>query len=153
MTMRTIATGLAVVLLAASSACSGSPTGSSLVVNRNNGGTGADAAGTLTFTQTQSNDTQTPQNAAGGTGSIVFAGSISTATPCWAVTATHTQDGAEITVTVTATPSGQVCTQVITFHNYQATIAGLAAGTYRLTVIHDIGGTAVTAYNSTVVVR
>lgn len=153
--MRTIASGLlAGVLLAASVACGGAPTGSSLIVNRNNGRTGAESASTLTFTQTQSNDTRRQQSASGGTGSIVLAGSITTATPCWLVTAVHTHDGNDVTVTVTATPSGQVCTQVITFHNYQATVAGLAAGTYRLTVVHDVGGVVTTAFNSsTVVVR
>jgi hypothetical protein len=152
--MRTIASGLlAGALLAASVACSGAPTGSSLIVNRNNGRTGADSASTLTFTQAQANDTRTPQSASGGTGSIVLAGSITTATPCWLVTAVHTRNGSDITVTVAATPSGQVCTQVITFHNYQATVAGLAPGTYRLTVVHDVGGVVTTAFNSTVVVR
>ena len=151
--MKTIARGLLAALLAATAACTGSPTDSGVFVNRNNGDPAGPADGTLTFTQTQSNDTRTPQNAAGGTGTIAFAGSIPTATPCWIVTALQTQAGNDITITVTATPSGQVCAQVITYHNYQATITGLAAGTYTLTVIHNLGGTSTTAFNGTVVVR
>jgi hypothetical protein len=151
--MRNIASGLlAGVLLAASVACSGSPAGPSLIVNGNNGGTGADSSGTLTFTQTRSNDTQRPQSADGGTGSIVIGGSVVTATPCWLVTAVHRQDGNDITVTVTGRTSGQVCAQVLTFHNYQAAITGLAPGTYRLTVVHDVGGIATTVYTSTTIV-
>lgn len=151
--MKTIARGLLAVLLAATAACNGSPTGSPVFVTGNNGDPATPADGTLTFNLTQSNDTQTPQNTAGGTGTIAFAGSIPTATPCWTVTAVQTQAGNDITVTITATPSGQVCAQVITYNNYQATITGLPAGTYTLTVIHNLGGTSTTAINNTVVVR
>jgi ABC-type molybdate transport system substrate-binding protein len=151
--MKTIATGLLAVLLAATAACNGTPTGAPVFVSGNNGDTTTSADGTLTFSQTQSNDTRTPQSATGGTGTIAFTGSISTATPCWFVAAVQTQTGNDITVTVTATPSGESCSQVITFHNYLATITGLAAGTYTLTVIHNVGGTPVTAYDNTVVVR
>jgi hypothetical protein len=146
--MKTMATGLLAALLAA--AC-GSPTGTFV---RKTGPVAGDSAGTLTFTVAQNNNNQTPQSATGGTGSIVVAGSISTAAPCWTVTAAHTQDPGDITVTVTATPSGQACSpQVVTFHNYRATLGRLAAGTYDLTVIHDLGGTATTAFDNTVVVR
>lgn len=151
--MKRIARGVFAVLLAGTAGCVGTPTDTPVFVNRTNGDPSTPGNGSLTFTQSQSNDTQTPASAAGGIGALAFAGSISTATGCWAVAAVQAQSGTDITVTVTATPSGQSCPQIVTFNNYQGTITGLPAGTYALTVIHNLGGTFTTAFNSTVVVR
>lgn len=152
--MKRIAKGLFAVLLAATAGCVGTPTDTPVFVTRTNGDPSTPGSGSLTFTQSQSNDMQTPASAVGGTGALAFAGSISTASGCWGVTVAQTQSGNDITVTVTATPSAvQSCPQILTFNNYQGTITGLSAGTYTLTVIHTVGGTATTALNTTVGVR
>jgi hypothetical protein len=150
--MKKMATGLAAALLVASAAC-GSPTGTPLVVGRPGAGGGNQPSTTLTFTRSQSGTAQPPQTATGSATSLSFAGSVSTPTPCWPMTASHAADSAAVTVTITTNPSVQACDQVLTYNNYQGTIAGLAAGTYTLTIIHNRGGTATTAFSSPVVVR
>lgn len=114
---------------------------------------GSLALGTLTFSSTQSYTTATPQSATGGTGTISFAGSLQTGNPCYVVTGAHTERRNNITVTVTATSSGGICSEVITYNNYTGTISGLSAGTYNFTVVHRIGSSSTTAYTSTVVVQ
>jgi len=153
--MKRIARGMIAAAVVAAAACSGAPTGSSLLVRRGggDGGPNTQPSSTLAFGNTQSSSEQTPQSASGGAGSIAFTGTISTATPCWGVSASHAESTDAITVTVTANPSIRACSQVITYNNYQGTITGVEAGTYRMIVIHNLGGTATTAFNGTVVVE
>jgi hypothetical protein len=150
--MRILATSALAFLLAAGAAC-GSPSGSSMLVP----GTGsrpATPSSTLTFTPAQSGSTQTAQTVSGGTGRISLTGSVPTPSPCWTVTAAHAVDALAITVTITATAAANAgaCEQVVTYNNYQAAITGLTAATYTLTVVHDRGGSAATAFTGTATV-
>jgi ABC-type phosphate transport system substrate-binding protein len=110
------------------------------------------ADSSLTFNYTQSQDTQSPQTATGGTGTIDFTGSVTTPTPCYELTAEHTVRGPNVTLTVTATQVPGFCAQVITYNNYEGQISGLDSGTYRFRVIHDVNGSRTTAYDDEVTV-
>lgn len=112
-----------------------------------------DDAQQLTFSSSQSQSSQTAQSATGGRGRIDFAGSLQTSTPCYTLSAAQTVSGSDVTVTVTATPTGGICAQVITYNNYTGRVSGLSAGTYNFTVVHVVGSTSTTAYSSTVTVR
>lgn len=146
---------LTIALLSATVACDGAPTASNEFVSTVEGPSFAKAPSSrLTFSSTQSQTTATPQSSSGAVGSIDFTGSISTSTPCYDVTATHTSGTNAVTVTVTASGSGGFCTQVITNNNYEGSVTGLAAGTYTFTVIHSYGsGNTSTAHTNTVVVQ
>ncbi len=148
-TIRSLA---AVVMVAGAAACSDSvsPTGSSLVADEPSFSSHTSA--TLTFASTQSYDTQTPQTATGGTGTIDFTGSLTTGTPCYDVTASLNQRSGTITVTVTATSSGGICAQVITHNNYTGQVSGLAPGTYDFRVVHEVGRSRTTAFSGQVTV-
>jgi hypothetical protein len=155
-TMKAMTKGLlTIALLAATAACDGAPTASSSLVAAGDDGPAFAPApsSSLTFSSTASGSTATPQSSSGGAGSISFAGSITTSTPCYEVTASHTDRRGDITVTVTANDAGGICTQVITNHNYQGAVTGLAAGTYNFTVVHADGGSRTTVHTSTVVVQ
>ena len=102
--------------------------------------TEAEAQSQLQFSYTQSQDTETPQSASGGTGSIEFAGSLTTPTPCYELAGSHAVRGSRVILTVTATGTGGICTQVITHNNYQGQVTGLAAGSYTFEVVHRTGG-------------
>lgn len=148
--MKALAKGLmTVALLAATTACDGSPTAGSAFVAESDGISTARAGSTLTFSSTQSFDTQTPQTANGSAGGIDFTGSLTSGTPCVEVTASHRERSGAVTVSVTSTGTGGFCSQVLTNNNYTGRVSGLAAGTYTFTVQH---GTA-TAYTSTVTVQ
>jgi hypothetical protein len=155
--MKALTKGLmTIALLVATTACDGSPTGASAFVAGDEGISAAQApapSGTLTFSSTQSYETQTPQTASGGTGAINFTGSLTTSTPCVDVSATHSTRRSTITLTVTAASNGGFCSQVITYNNYTGSISGLAAGTYTFNVVHSAGGGSETAYSSTVTVQ
>lgn len=144
---------LTIAMLAATAACDGAPTASSELVATPDGPAFAQAAGTLTFSSTPSQTTATPQSATGGTGSIDFTGSITTPTPCYDVSASHTERNNLVTLTVAATDSGGICTQVITYHNYEGSVEGLAPGAYTFTVVHSVNGSRLPAYTSVVVVE
>jgi hypothetical protein len=154
--MKALTKGLmTIALLAATAACDGSPTGAS-AFSAGDGFSAAQApapSGVLTFSSTQSYSEETPQTASGGVAGIDFTGSLTTGTPCVTVTATHSARRNDVTVTVTATSTGGICTQVITHNNYTGRVSGLAAGTYDFTVIHRNGNTSTTAYASTVTVQ
>lgn len=154
--MKALAKGLmTVALLAAAAACDGSPTAGSALVAGDDAFSAAQApSSTLTFSSTQSYSEATPQTATGGVGTIDFTGSLTTGTPCVTVTAGHGVRRNDITVTVTAANTGNVCTQVITNNNYTGRISGLAAGTYNFTVVHQ-GGFSGTepAFSGTVTVQ
>lgn len=154
--MKALSKGLmTIALLAMTAACDGSPTQASALVAGDEGISAAQAPapGTLTFASTQSYSEQTPQTASGGAGSISFTGSLTTSTPCYDVSAAHAARRSTITLTVTATSTGGICTQVITNNNYTGSISGLAAGTYTFNVVHANGGSSETAYSSTVTVQ
>jgi hypothetical protein len=152
--MKALAKGLfTVALLAATTACDGSPTAGSAFVSESDGIAMAQSASTLTFSSTQSFDTQTPQTASGSVGAIDFAGSLTTGTPCVDVTASHRARSNTITVTVSAADTGGFCSQIVTNNNYTGTISGLAAGTYNLVVLHQTSGASTTAYSGTVTVQ
>jgi hypothetical protein len=141
-----------VAAFAAAAACnSGSPTESSFLAPPNEPMT-ARSQSQLTFSSSQSYDTQTPQTSTGGAGVIDFTGSLTTGNPCVDVTATHSSRSGSVTVTVSAAPNGNACIQVITNNNYQGRVSNLAPGTYTFTVIHD-AGSRTTAHTSTLVVQ
>ena len=153
--MKALTRGLmTLVLSAAAAACDGSPTTASALVP---GGEGIAAArqpgSTLTFAVTQSQQTQGTQTATGGVGGIDFTGSLTTGTPCYTVTASHTGLRSDVTVTVSASSDGGICTQVITYNNYTGRVSGLAAGTYNFTVLHQGGFGNETAFSGPVIVQ
>lgn len=154
--MKGLTKGLAAMVLAmAAAACDGSPTGTSAFVSENDGIAAARQPGSvLTFTSTQSQTEQSPQTASGGLAGIDFTGSLTTGTPCYTVTAAHTDRRNSIRVTVAAASTGGICAQVITHNNYTGRVSGLAAGTYEFTVVHQggFGGTQ-TAFSGTVTVQ
>lgn len=153
--MKALSKGLmTIALLAATTACDGSPTaGSALVSERDGIAMSSHTSSTLTFSSTQSYSEQTPQTATGGTGGIDFTGSLTTGTPCVNVSATHSQRRNTVTVTVSAADNGNICTQVITNNNYTGRVSGLAAGTYTFTVQHQGGFNSGTAFSGTVTVQ
>lgn len=151
--MNALAKGLTTIaLLAATTACDGSPTTASAFVSESDGISMARQS-RLTFNSTQSNTTQSEQTASGAAGAIDFTGSVTTGTPCYDVSATHQAGAGSVTVTVTANDTGQICAQVITYNNYTGRVSGLAAGTYNFTVVHNVNGSSSTAFTGTVAVR
>lgn len=144
---------LMLALAVAGAACDGAPTASSAFAAPADGAALAQSPGVLTFSSTQSYSDPTPQTASGSLARIDFTGSVTTGTPCYVVTGAHTTRGSDVTLTVTAARTGQVCAQVVTHNNYQGSVAGLTPGTYTFTVIHNVNGTRTTAYTGTVVVQ
>lgn len=152
--MKAMTKGLLIALISATAACNGAPTASNEFVSTPDGPSFAKPPSSrLTFSSTQSQTTATPQSSSGAAGSINFAGSLTTSTPCYDVSATHSARTGSVTVTVTGTDTGGFCTQVITNNNYQGAVTGLAAGTYTFTVVHNTGGTSTVAHTNTVVVQ
>lgn len=152
--MKAMTKGLLTIALLSAAACNGAPTASNEFASTPDGPAFAQQPGsTLSFSSTQSQTTATPQSSSGGAGSINFAGSMMTGTPCYDVSASHSQRSGSVTVTVTAADAGGICTQVITHNNYQGSVNGLAAGTYTFTVVHSDGGSRTTAHTNTVVVQ
>lgn len=151
--MKGLAKGLmTIALLAATTACDGSPTAGSALISADDGI--AMARGSrLTFNSTQNYSTGNEQTASGSAGAIDFSGSVTTGTPCYDVSAAHQDGASDVTVTVTANDTGQICQQVITFNNYNGRVSGLAAGTYNFTVIHNVNGSSSTAFTGPVTVR
>lgn len=146
--MKAMAKGLTRTMLAMVAA-----TGAAFVPAGGGDGAAQRAASTLTFTSTQSTETQSPQTATGGEGSIDFTGSVTTGTPCYTVTGAHTDRRGNVTVTVRAESTGAPCTQIITNNNYTGRVSGLAAGTYQFTVVHRVGNQSETAFTGTVTVQ
>ena len=153
--MKAVTKALTTIALAAvAAACDGSPTAGSAFVSGNDGISAAQQpSSTLTFSSTQSQQTQSGQTASGSVGGIDFGGSLTTGTPCYSVTASHSQRRNNVTVTVTATDNGGICTQVITHNNYTGRVSGLAAGTYNFSVVHEGGFNSGTAFSGTVTVQ
>lgn len=152
---RTIKTLVAAVTLTAAAACSdATPTdpSSSLVAAPESGVSAAKQSSSLTFNSTKSYSSQSEQTALGGVGAIDFSGSLMTGNPCYDVSATHREGQGSVTVTVSAAGNGGLCTQVITYHNYQGRVHGLASGSYTFTVVHDVNGNSTTAYSGNVLV-
>lgn len=143
---------MTVVLAAATAACDGSPTTASALAPED-GAIAMAKQSRLTFSSTQSYETQTPQTATGGSGAIDFTGSLTTGNPCYSVSATHRTGGSDVTVTVSASSTGGFCAQVITHNNYTGTVSNLAAGVYTFNVVHDVGGSRSTAYTGVVTVQ
>lgn len=151
--MKAVSRGLMVVALAAAAAaCDGSPTAGSALVAANDGGA-AQSPGVLTFASRPSQTEQSPQTASGGLAGIDFTGSLVTGTPCYTVSATHATEGSDVTVTVTGTRTGDICAQVVTYHNYTGRVSALLPGTYNFTVIHRVGANTTTAFSGTVTVQ
>ena len=152
--MNALTKGLMTIsLLAATAACDGSPTTASALVPEQGGVSMAKQQSRLTFSSTQSYETQTEQTATGVVGAIDFTGSVTTGTPCYDLSATHQAGSTDVTVTVTAKATGGFCSQVITYNNYTGSVSNLAAGTYNFTVIHDVGGSRTTAFSGPVAVQ
>jgi hypothetical protein len=151
--MRIISRGLLAMALLAGAACDGAPTASPAVAEADGGAARAQSPGVLAFSATQSYGEQTPQTASGSLASIDFTGSVTTGAPCYVVTGAHETHGSNVTLTVTATRTGQVCAQVVTYNNYQGSVTALTPGTYTFTVIHSVNNNRTTAYSGTVVVQ
>lgn len=144
---------LALALLATAAACDGAPTASSAFAEpATTGASFAAASSSLTFSSTQGGSPQA-QTASGGAGRIDFAGSLTTPTPCYALSASHTERNTDVTVTVTAADQGGFCTQVLANNNYQGAVTGLAPGAYVFTVIEVVNGTRSIGYTGPVVVQ
>ena len=153
--MKALAKGLTTLaLLAATAACDSSPTAGSAFVSETDGISMA-ASSNFTFNYTSTYDfyARTPQSASGSVGGIDFAGSTTTNNPCYNVSASRSVRQNNVTVTVTASYNGNMCTQVITHHNYTGRVAGLAAGTYNFTVVHETDGAEKTAWTGPVTVQ
>lgn len=150
--MKALNRGLMVVALAAAAACDGSPTEGTVIVPQNEA-SAAQSPGVLTFTSRPSQTEQTPQTASGGLAGIDFTGTLVTGTPCYAASATHSTRGNDVTVTVTGTRTGNICAQVVTYHNYTGRVSALLPGTYHFTVIHQVGTSSTTAFSGTVTVQ
>ncbi|HET7462681.1 MAG TPA: hypothetical protein VFJ82_15610 [Longimicrobium sp.] len=106
----------------------------------------------MTFASSASSSAGQAQSVTGGVGSIDFSGTIQTSTPCWTLSAVN-DAGRSIVVTVTATQTADICTQVITWHNYAGQLTGVPAGAQRVRVVHVLGGgRSVTAWDGTVTV-
>lgn len=144
---------LALALVAATAACDGAPTASSAFAGPTDAPALAQSPGVLAFASTRSSSEHTPQTASGGALRIDFTGSMATGQPCYVVTGSHTTRNNDVTLTVTATRTGDVCAQVVTYHSYQGSVAGLTPGTYTFTVIHSVNDTRTTAFTGTVVVQ
>ena len=152
--MRALTAGLMSIVLAGGvAACDGSPTTASAFAPESEGPVMSQHSSSLTFTYTQSQTTQDPQTASGATRAIDFGGSVTTGTPCYDVSATHDAQPGAVTVTVSANDTGEICTQVITYNNYQGRVRGLSAGTYDFTVVHNVNGTSSVAFSGQVTVR
>jgi hypothetical protein len=152
--MNAMTKGLLTFALLATAACDGAPTASSNFAAPTDGPAFAEVtAAAVSFSYTQSGNTETPQTATGGVGSIDFTGSLATPTPCYELTAAQSGRRNDVTVTVTAAGTGGFCTQVITNNNYTGSVTGLAAGTYNFTVVEVVNGTRSTAYSGPVVVQ
>ena len=141
-----------VLALAAAAACDGAPTAGSALAARSDGQR-AQSPGVLTFASTPSQTEQRPQTASGGLAAIDFAGSLATGTPCHTVSAAHSTQGSDVTVTVTGTSTGGICAQVVTYHNYTGRVSALLPGTYNFTVVHRVGTRVTTAFSGTVTVQ
>ncbi len=125
--MKTITRGLVALAVAAAAGSASAPAAEA-------------QRGSLEFGYTQSQSSETPQSATGGSGTIAFTGSLTTPTPCYELAGTHAVRGSRVILTVTASQTGDFCTQVITHNNYQGSITGLAPGEYTFEVVHRIGG-------------
>lgn len=150
--MKTLTRGLmGLALAAATAACDGSPTaGSGLTASS---ARAAESPGVLTFASTPSQTERRPQTASGGVAGIDFAGALVTGTPCYTVVATHSTRAGTVTVTVTGTRTGDICAQVVTYHNYTGRVSALLPGTYTFTVIHQVGTNTTTAFTGSVTVQ
>ena len=105
----------------------------------------------MTFNVTQSFSAGQAFTATGGPGVVDFTGTLQTPTPCFDVTATNVQSHA-IVVTVTATDLGGICTQVVTWNDYNGQLTGVPAGAHAFKVVHVVGGHSTTMWNGTVTV-
>lgn len=151
--MKALARGLmTVALLAATTACDGSPTAGNAIVAANEAAA-AQSPGVLTFASTPSQSERHPQTASGGVAGIDFAGALVTGQPCYTTSATHSTQDNTVTVTVTGTPMGGVCAQVVTYHNYIGRVSALLPGTYNFIVLHQVRTTTTTAYSGTITVQ
>lgn len=149
--MKGVSKGLMVLALAAVAGCDGSPTSVSARVPAN--GLAAQSPGVLTFASAPSQTERAPQTASGGLAGIDFTGSLVTGTPCYTASATHEAQASSVTVTVTGTRTGDVCAQVVTYHNYTGRVSALLPGTYNFTVIHRVGANTTTAFSGPVTVQ
>ena len=94
--------------------------------------------------------------AEGAAGTIQVRGALSTPNPCYALTGSVSRSGSTVTMTVTARSTGGMCVQSIGAFAYDATVRGLAPGSYTLRVVHtypDTGWETRTALESAVTVR
>lgn len=107
----------------------------------------------LTFSSTPDYSMQAEQTAMGSAGAINFTGSITTPTPCYAVSATQRTVGNAVTLTVTARGTGGICTQVITHHNYTGSVSRLPMGAYTFTAMHEVGNNRWQAFGGDVTVQ
>lgn len=106
----------------------------------------------LAFSSTQSYTDQQAFSATGGAGSIDFTGSMTTGTPCYDVTGAVQSAPGVVELTVSASPTGGACIQVLTFNNYQGEVTRLSPGVYTFTVVHESGSSTQTVFTDVVTV-
>lgn len=112
------------------------------------------SSGSLVFNTTTSNEGGQSFAASGAKHAIDFQGSIELGNPCHDVTGSHTVSGSRVTLTVTATSTGEICTQVITWYNYDGRVSGLSSGTYDFEIVHVYpNGTTESAFTTQVTVN
>jgi hypothetical protein len=96
---------------------------------------------TVRLTQRAATEGDATLTATGGTGTVAVRGSLSAPNPCHVLTGTAAREGRTVTLTVASRASGNPCIQSIGTLGYDATLAGLEAGTYSLRVVHTYPGT------------
>lgn len=79
--------------------------------------------------------------ARGAGGAVAVTGALSTPTPCYTLSGSARRDGGVVTLTVEARATDGICVQSIGAFSYEATVRGIAAGSYTLRVIHTYPGT------------
>jgi len=104
-------------------------------------GGAAPAAGPITVELTQRAAAGDTDGATGGAGSVAVRGTITTPDPCYRLSGAAAQEGRTLTLTVTARPGEGMCVQTIGTLGYDATLRGVAAGSYTLRVVHTYVGT------------
>ncbi len=97
--------------------------------------------GPITVELTQRAATDATGSATGGTGTVAVRGTVTTPTPCHALSGAAASEGRTITLTVTARSNAEMCVQALGTLGYEATLRGVPAGSYTLRVVHAYVGT------------
>ena len=96
---------------------------------------------TVRLTQRAATEGDATVTATGGAGTVTVRGSLSAPTPCHVLGGTAARDGRTVTLTIAARAGENACIQSIGTLGYDATLAGLEAGSYSLRVVYTYPGT------------